>query len=189
MPEVALSVTPAELAVSWMSAVDAISVPPELVIEPAVDVMLTDDPPVLRALAPKTTLKPPVSVIVPLVLLTVEEIVRLLLAPTEEIFMVPAPPAVTALEIVVDPKEAANTIFPEVLVLTPLLTVRLPVAAVKLKFMALNAALTSVDVVLFVIVYVVNPSPAPKLMAWVVFTRAVTVKPLNVAEPPCKRLT
>ena len=83
----------------------------------------------------------------------------------------------------------ARAMLPLPVVVMPLL-VKAPVAAVKLKFTAPNAAFTSVDVVLLVIVYVVNPIPAAKLIACVVLTAAVTVKLVIVpAALPCNRST
>ena len=99
----------------------------------------------------------------------------------------PAPLAVIPLLTVTEPADAINVTLPEVLVVTPLLTVKLPVAAVKLKFMAFKPTLTSVEVKLFVMAYVVSPSPLAKLIACVVFTLAVTVKLLKTPLPDCNK--
>jgi hypothetical protein len=152
--------------------------------------IVTSEPvaaPVMIALAPKSTSAPPFNVIVPYPLLTVELMVKVPLAPPAVMLTAPAPPAVTGAVILTAPADAFKVIFPDVLVLTPLLTVKVPAVSVKLKLIPLNTAFTSVEVaLLLVIVYVVIPSPLSKLMVCVVLSSAVTVKFARVAKPPCK---
>ena len=148
---------------------DAINVPAVLAIDPVVAVTLTAVPLVaalIKALAPRLTLPPAVTVIDPDAVVTVEPIVILPVLAKVAKLMLPVP-------VVVIP-----------------LVVKLPVPAVKLKFTALKTAFTLKDVTLLVIVYVVNPIPAAKLIACVVLTAAVTVKPVIVpAALPCNKST
>jgi hypothetical protein len=190
LPVALLNDTPAPFPLTWIFAVNVVSVPAVLMIDPVVlapAVMLTAGlavDHVIIALAPKFTLTPPLKVIVPYPLLTVEVMVKVPLAPLAVMLTVPAPATITGAVMFTAPADAFKVIFPEVLALTPLLTVKVPVLSVKLKLMPLNRASTSVEVgLLLVILYVVIPSPLSKLMACVVLSSAVTVKFARVAEP------
>ena len=90
-------------------------------------------------------LRPELKVIVPDVVLTAALMVKSLPAPFEDKLIVPLVAAVTALLTINDPAMADKEIFPKIFVVMPLV-VRFPVAAVKVKFMPLNTAFTSVDV-------------------------------------------
>ena len=114
------------------------------------DVMLMA-PEVLRP-ALIATVSPAIKVIDPDVELTAALTVKLLPAPVAVIVTVPVPPAVTADPTVTDPALAIREIFPPVVVVTPVLTVKLPLAAVKLNGTEVTAAFTSVDVAELVIV-------------------------------------
>ena len=97
--------------------------------------------------------RPATKVTVPSAELTAAVIVMSPVAPVDVRLTLPGPPAVTApvTPNVDELAEATKLILPVVVVVIPLV-VRLPVAAVKLKFTPVNAAFTSVDVVLLVIV-------------------------------------
>jgi len=167
-------------------------VPLELEIKSPVlveDVNDTFIPALMAALIDR--LRPANTVTVPSAELTAAEIVMSPVAPVDVKLTLPNPPADTAplTPNVAELAEVAKLILPAVVVVIPLV-VRLPVPAVKLKFTPVNAAFTSVDVVLLVIVYVVNPIPALKLIACTVLTFAVTVKFVIVPVPlPCNKST
>jgi len=131
---------------------------------------------------------PELIVTVPNAELTAAPSVISLVAPVDIMLTLPNPPAVIAPLTPIVP--AAAKVMPPVVAVTIPLVVKLPVACVKLKFTPVNAAFTSVDVVLLVIVYVVNPMPALKLIACTVLTLAVTFKLVIVPVPlPCNRST
>ena len=99
------------------------------------------------------TLRPAVIVILPNAELTAAEIVRSPVVPVDVKTTLPNPAALTApvTPSVDDVAPAIKLMLPVPVVVIPLV-VKLPVAAVKLKLTPVNAAYTSVDVTLFVIV-------------------------------------
>ena len=98
-PCVAVKLIPAPAAITWILAVDAINVPAVLMIDPAVEVMLTAPAAalVMTALAPKFTLRPALNVMIP------EEEVRLdatVMSPPEVVEVRLMAPALVTVELI-----------------------------------------------------------------------------------------